>query len=127
MALGIAGGVSLDAWGGCREQCQAPPRCSMSSHWAVGRLKDVRGTGDSSIHHLWLSSTSQSPVVSAFSSVKLAAAHRKMIFKAIGWAARQEALGLWLQHHQNHYGAIARGLEYIHYFFFLSQKILGFS
>lgn len=127
MALWIAGGVSLDIWGACREQCQMPPCCRMSTHWTVGRLNDVRGSGDSSIHHLWLSSISQSSVVSAFSSVKLTAAHRKMIFKAIGWAARQEALGLWLQHHQNHYGVIARGLEYIHYSFpFYHRKFLAF-
>lgn len=84
MALWIAGGVSLDIWGACREQCQMPPCCRMSTHWTVGRLNDVRGSGDSSIHHLWLSSISQSSVVSAFSSVKLTAAHRKMISRLLG-------------------------------------------
>lgn len=61
-----------------------PTHCSMSSRWVVGRLEDVRGIGDSSVSSSTaLSSTSQSPVVSASSSAKLAAPHRNMIFKAI--------------------------------------------
>lgn len=69
--------------------------------------------GNPWVHPLWLS-PSLSPVLSASSSVQLAAPHRKVMFKAVGWAARQDPLVLWLQHHQNHYGAIARELEYIH-------------
>lgn len=107
MALGIAAGVSLNLWGACREQPQMAPGFSMDNHWAGGRLEDVRGTGSSSSSSaVALSSTSQPPVhlnlnirtdadvLSASSSVKLAAAHRNRIFRATGWAARQEALEL---------------------------------
>lgn len=73
-----------------------PTRCSTSSHWDAGWLRDVRMSLVSSSTSL--SSTSQSPVVSASSSAKLAAPLRNTVFKAIAQAAR--GLELWLQHHK---------------------------